>query len=222
MRIWLLALISALLVSVSVTATEIESNNPYQLLEQVAEKTFQRIADERSTIDENPDYLKTIVREELMPYVDNIYASKKVLGRYFKNTDSDQRQAFYQAFTDYIVATYARAFTQYDETKHEVEFLNPKRAGEDERAVVVETRVLEKGRPAIRMDFRVRYDSNSETWKAYDLVVEGVSLLSSKQSEISSVIRSRGIEKTIELLTRKAKEPISLDDQVDVPTQASR
>ncbi|WP_404401393.1 ABC transporter substrate-binding protein [Idiomarina seosinensis] len=222
MRVWLLALLSSLLVSVSVAATEIENDNPYRLLEQVAEKTFQRIADERDKIEEDPDYLKTIVRDELMPYVDNIYASKKVLGRYFKSTDSDQRQEFYKAFTDYIVATYARAFTQYDESKHEVEFLNPKQIDEGDRAVVVETRVIEKGRPPIRLDFRVRYDSNSETWKAYDLVVEGVSLLSSNQSEISSVIRSRGIDKTIDLLRNKADEPISLDDEVDVPGQSQR
>ena len=140
-----------------------------------------------------------------------------MLGRYFKDTKSEQRQAFYKAFTDYIVATYARAFTQYDETKHEVEFVNPKKADKDERAVVVETRVVESGRPAIRLDFRVRYDNSSETWKAYDLVVEGVSLLSSKQSEIAAIIRSRGIDKTLELLIEKSQEPISMDDELDVP-----
>ncbi|RUO75910.1 ABC transporter substrate-binding protein [Idiomarina seosinensis] len=217
MRVWLLGLMSAVLLSFSASAELIKSDNPYRLLEQVAEKTFNRIEAERNQIDEDPNHLKTIVKEELMPYVDNIYASKKVLGRYFKDTKSEQRQAFYKAFTDYIVATYARAFTQYDESKHEVEFVNPKNADKDERAVVVETRVVENGRPPIRLDFRVRYDNSNETWKAYDLVVEGVSLLSSKQSEIAAIIRSRGIDKTVELLNEKAQQPISMDDDVDVP-----
>ena len=207
----------ALLMVASASAQPIKNDNPYRLLEEVAETTFDRIAEERDKINENPNYLKTIVEDELMPYVDNIYASKKVLGRYFKDTSNEQRQAFYQAFTDYIVATYARAFTQYDESKHEVEFVNPKTVAKDDRAVVVETRVVEQGRPPIRLDFRVRYDSGSEIWKAYDLVVEGVSLLSSKQSEIAAVIRSRGIESTIELLNEKAQQPIKLDDEVDVP-----
>lgn len=217
MKTLILWALSALMFIAPASAEVIKEDNPYRLLEQVAEQTFQRIANERNKINENPNYLKTIVEEELMPYVDNIYASKKVLGRYFKDTTNAQRQAFYQAFTDYIVATYARAFTQYDETKHEVEFVNPREVAPDDRAVVVETRVVEPGRPPIRLDFRVRYDSNSETWKAYDLVVEGVSLLSSKQSEIAAVIRSRGIDNTIELLNEKAKQPIRLDDDVDVP-----
>lgn len=209
--------LSLLMIAASASAQVIKEDNPYRLLEQVAEKTFARIAEERDRINEDPNYLKTVVREELMPYVDNIYASKKVLGRYFKDTSSEQRQAFYQAFTDYIVATYARAFTQYDESKHDVEFVNPKNVSPGDRAVRVETRVIEQGRPPIRLDFAVRYDSESETWKAYDLIVEGVSLLQSKQSEISSVIRARGIDNTIALLKDKAEQPISLDDEVDVP-----
>ncbi len=209
--------LSLLMIAAPASAQVIKDDNPYRLLEQVAEKTFARIAEERDRINDDPNYLKTVVREELMPYVDNIYASKKVLGRYFKDTSSEQRQAFYQAFTDYIVATYARAFTQYDESKHEVEFVNPKNVSPDDRAVRVETRVIEQGRPPVRLDFAVRYDSESETWKAYDLIVEGVSLLQSKQSEISSVIRARGIDNTIALLKDKAEQPISLDDEVDVP-----
>lgn len=216
MKRWILMLATAVSMSFSASAELIKSDNPYRLLEQVAEQTFERIAQERSTINSNPNHLKTVVEEELMPYVDNIYASKKVLGRYFKDTTKEQRTDFYKAFTDYIVATYARAFTQYDESKHKVEFVNPKKVSEDDRAVVVETRVMESGRPPIRLDFRVRYDSSDETWKAYDLVVEGVSLLSSKQSEIAAVIRSRGIESTIELLQDKAGQDISLDDSVDV------
>lgn len=213
---WLLGVL-LLTVSTVASAELIKSDNPYKLLEQVAAKTFERIAAEREQINNNPDHLKTVVKEELMPYVDNIYASKKVLGRYFKDTNEEQRQRFYQAFTDYIVATYARAFTQYDESKHKVEFMNAHDVSKDDKAVVVETRVVEQGRPPIRLDFRVRYDDSSETWKAYDLVVEGVSLLSSKQSEIAAVIRSRGIDNTIALLNDKAAEPISLNDKVDVP-----
>ncbi|TDP32715.1 phospholipid transport system substrate-binding protein [Idiomarina aquatica] len=209
--------ISALMLVAPASAELIKDDNPYRLLEKVAEQTFQRIANERDMINENPDHLKVIVEDELMPYVDNIFASKKVLGRYFKDTSNEQRQAFYQAFTDYIVATYARAFTQYDESKHEVEFVNPKNVSPSDRDVTVETRVVENGRDPIRLNFRVRYDADSEIWKAYDLVVEGVSLLSSKQSEINAVIRSRGIDNTIELLNNKAQQPIRLDDEVDVP-----
>ena len=72
MRVWLLGLMSAVLLSFSASAELIKNDNPYRLLEQVAEKTFNRIETERDQIDEDPNHLKTIVKEELMPYVYNI------------------------------------------------------------------------------------------------------------------------------------------------------
>lgn len=218
---WVTAVVTAvlLMVSASVSAERITNDDPQELLKEVADQTFNRIASERGKIDEDPNYLKVIVKDELMPYVDSLYASKKVLGRYFRDTNKAQRERFYRAFYDYLVATYARAFTQYDESKHSVTFEPSTELADDARTAVVRTRVKEEGRPEIRLDFRIRYDADEEIWKAYDLVVEGISLLNSKQSEISSVIRSQGIEKTIELIEKKAAEPIQSDDNADNPAK---
>ncbi|WP_417656490.1 MlaC/ttg2D family ABC transporter substrate-binding protein [Pseudidiomarina aestuarii] len=214
MKNWLMALLKALtvacitLVSTTANADVIRDENPYKLLEKVANETFDRIGEERGQINESLDHFRVIIREEMMPYVDSVYAAKRVLGRNLKDTTEEQRQEFYKVFRDYLIATYGRAFTQYDETKHTVEFDNANRFEEGSKAVTVYTRVIEQGRPPIRMDFKMRYDDNDNLWKAYDMVVEGVSLLNSKAAEISAVIRSRGIDGTIELLREKANEPI--------------
>lgn len=216
---WITAFFATFLLVASASAELIRNDNPQELLKEVAEQTFERIAADRDKIDKNPNYLKTIVEEEMMPYVDSLYASKKVLGRYFRDTDKEQRERFYRAFYDYLVATYARAFTQYDEDKHTISFEPSAELADDARSAVVRTRVKEEGRPEIRMDFRIRYDSDEEIWKAYDLVVEGISLLNSKQSEISAVIRANGINKTIELIEEKAAEPIKADEEVENPAE---
>lgn len=216
---WIMAVAATLVLVASASADLIRNDDPQELLKEVAEKTFDRIAADRDKIDADPNYLKEIVKDEMMPYVDNMYASKKVLGRYLRDTTKEQRERFYRAFYDYLVATYARAFTQYDEDKHSVSFEPSADLAADARSAVVRTRVKEEGRPEIRLDFRIRYDSDEEIWKAYDLVVEGVSLLNSKQSEISSVIRANGIDKTIELIEKKASDPIKADDEVENPAE---
>lgn len=216
---WIMAVAATLVLVASASADLIRNDDPQELLKEVAEKTFDRIAADRDKIDADPNYLKEIVKDEMMPYVDNMYASKKVLGRYLRDTTKEQRERFYRAFYDYLVATYARAFTQYDEDKHSVSFEPSAELADDARSAVVRTRVKEEGRPEIRLDFRIRYDSDEEIWKAYDLVVEGVSLLNSKQSEISSVIRANGIDKTIELIEKKASDPIKADEEVENPAE---
>jgi phospholipid transport system substrate-binding protein len=208
---WALLLTAVLLLSAPVAAQAdlIRDENPYLLLEKVANKTFDRIGNERELISQDLDHLRIIIREEMMPYVDWVYASKRVLGRSLQDTTAAQRQEFYSVFRDYLIATYGRAFTAYDETKHTVEFGNAGRFDGNSRMVEVNTRVVEAGgRPPIRMDFKMRYDKDEKIWKAYDLVVEGVSLLNSKQAEVAQVVRQRGIDGTIELLREKAAEPI--------------
>lgn len=211
MRKWLAMAGLALLALTSAppaAAELIREENPYVLLEKLANKTIERIEQDRTLIDEDINHVRVVIREEMMPYVDYVYAAKRVLGRNLTQTTEEQRQEFYTVFRDYLITTYAGAFTQYDETKHKIQFGDAGRFEAGSRMVVVNTRLVEEGRPPIRLDFKMRYDSNDELWKAFDLVVEGVSLLNSKQSEISSVIRTNGIDGTIALLREKAKESV--------------
>ena len=110
----------------SLADIEIDSTNPYTLVEAVSQKTFARFNKDKQLIADNPDHLKVIVSEELMPYVDYKYASYKVLGQYLRDTTKDERQRFVDAFRGYLISTYAQAFTEY--TDQTVEF-SPARDG---------------------------------------------------------------------------------------------
>lgn len=186
-------------------AEEINTQNPYAMLEAVANQTFERFYQDKAKIDENPDHLKVIVEEELMPYIDYKYASYKVMGQHLRETTKEQRKAFVAAFEGYLVSTYAQAFTEYTDQK--IEF-GPARDYTHDKIVEVHVRIIEQGRPPIKLLFKVRRLKNDH-WKAFDLVAEGVSLLASKQSEVTSLIRKEGIESVIEMLKKRTAVKIS-------------
>lgn len=186
-------------------AEEVNTQDPYLMLKTVANKTFERFYQDKAKIDENPDYLKVIVEEELMPYIDYKYASYKVMGQHLRETTKEQRKAFVAAFEGYLVSTYAQAFTEYTDQK--IEFA-PARDFTHDKIVEVHVRIIEPGRPPIKLLFKVRRLKNDH-WKAFDLVAEGVSLLASKQSEVTSLIRKEGIESVIEMLKQKTAVKIS-------------
>ncbi|ABV88919.1 phospholipid-binding protein MlaC [Shewanella pealeana] len=208
----MLVIMALLSVSLSVSAhaevsTDIDQTNPFTLVEAVANKTFARFHQDEKLIAENPDHLKIIVTEELMPYVDYKYASYKVLGQYLRDTTKDQRDRFVEAFRGYLISTYAQAFTEYTDQKVQyakaVDF-----AGE--KFVNVDVQIIEQGRPAIKLQFKARRLKNGN-WKAFDLIAEGVSLLSSKQSEITNLVRQQGIESVITMLNERTNQHIDLD-----------
>ena len=200
---------SLFLLALSATAhsedSAVNTMNPYDMVEAVANNTFARFHQDIDIIKTNPDHLKLIVSDELMPYIDYKYASYKVMGIHLKATTKDQRERFVKAFQGYLVSTYAQAFTEY--TEQHVRFA-PGKDFSGEKMVDVNVDLIEPGRPAIKLMFKVRRLKDG-SWKAFDLVAEGVSLLASKSSEISNLIRTKGIDSVILELEQRNKGHIS-------------
>ena len=70
-------------------------NTPYDLTKQVSDKLFSNIKASQSKIKQNPNYLKTIVRQDLMPYVHVKYAGSKILGQNYKTVTQEERDRYF-------------------------------------------------------------------------------------------------------------------------------
>jgi len=196
----------AMAIQAKATSIRVDKKNPYIMIEKVAKLTFDRFSNEHSSIRQDPNLLKSIVKEELMPYIDYRYSAYKVIGNNFKRTSKEDRAKFVPVFRDYLVTSYAQVFTLYN--KQKVEFEPEKKIGVKTKILAVSTRVIEPGRDDINISFKVRKNSKTKDWKAFDMVAEGVSLLDSKQAELGSLIRQKGLPYVTELLKEKSKRSI--------------
>ncbi len=185
-------------------AEEIHAN-PYRLMSYVAEQTFSRLAKIDRQADDAQQQLEAIVRQQLMPHIDYRYAAFVVLGKHIKKTSKQQRDDFAEAFQEYLVSTYTQALAQY---KQQQVLIEPERALGEQTKLGVRAQLIDADRPPINLEFKFRKLKNSsansaDRWLAYDLIAEGVSLLSTKQSEMDSLIRADGIDGVIQLLRDK-------------------
>jgi len=187
------------------TSLLVDQSSPYKMIQGAAKHTFQRFANEQQAIKANPNLLKDIVREELMPYINYKYSAFKVIGKHLKKTTDEERRAFVPVFREYLVTSYAQVFTLYD--NQAVEFA-PERSFEGKRIVAVGSRIIMPGRDNIDVSFKVRLNKKTKHWQAFDMVAEGVSLLDSKQAELGSIIRQKGLPYVTELLKRKSTRDI--------------
>jgi len=181
--------------------------DPFALINEAANRTFDRLNKDQQKIHSEPGYLRVVIRDELMPYVDNKFAAYKVIGSNIKETTPAQRDRFTLAFTDYIIATYADALAKYDQQKIKVE--SPRDLGGD-KVVSVNVAVLDPGKPDINVIFKLRQNNKTGEWKAFDMVAEGISLLSSKQSELGGMIRDKGIDAVSQMLEEHNKKPVQV------------
>ncbi|GAA0811740.1 ABC transporter substrate-binding protein [Colwellia asteriadis] len=198
--------------SQSASANLVDQKNPYKMIEEVASLTFKRFADEQENIRKNPNILKDIVREELMPYVNYQYSAFKVVGQHLRNTTKEERSEFVPVFKEYLITSYAQVFTLYD---NQQVIFERERDFKDNKIIAVNTRVIMPGRDDIDVSFKVRRNTKDDTWQAFDMIAEGVSLLDSKQAELGSIIRQKGLAYVTELLKKKSERNIVFKDGAD-------
>jgi len=196
--------------SFSASAEVVDEKDPYKLIEQVGLKTFARIKEEQPQIKQNPEVLRTIVREELIPYIDYRFSAFKVLGKHFRKAEKQELIEFVTVFRDYLVTTYAVALAYYDDQT--VQFAPAQELEAKDKHVVVRAIVKDQNRPDIKIAFSLRKDNKTEQWRAYDMVAEGISMLSTKQSEFESILRQQGIQTVIDLMKDKVDKPIVLEE----------
>lgn len=89
-----LLMVAMLVIAPLTAAHAADQSNPYKLMNEAAKKTFDRLKNEQPKIRSNPDYLRDVVDQELLPYVQIKYAGALVLGRYYKDATPAQREAY--------------------------------------------------------------------------------------------------------------------------------
>lgn len=211
-RLSQMMLAAAVLLSTALQAEVQRFTDPYQMITVVADHAFSRLAKEKDNIQQNPEILRTMVHQELLPYIDVRYAAFRVIGNHIRNTTEEERDAFVSAFQEYMISTYAGTFTLYRDQQVVVE------SGQDvgnRRIATVRTRVIDPGKPDITIEFKLIRHRDSEYWQVFDMVAEGISLLDSKRAELGSMIRQQGLTRVTELLQERAKQPIELSEPED-------
>ncbi len=191
-----------------VTQTVRAETSPYVLMQQASDKLFADIKNNQAKIKKDPNYLRTIVRNDLLPYVQVNYAGSLVLGSHFKSTTPEQREKFFKAFSDFIEQAYAQVLTAYTDQNIQIE---PAKEVGDKNLVSIRVNIMQNGGQApIKLDFKWRKNSKTGEWQAYDMVAEGVSMVVTKQNEWSGILRQQGIEALTAQIQKSAAAPVIL------------
>jgi len=201
----------SLMLTFQVVANEVDKTQPYQMMKQVSEVAFARLKAEQEQIHQDPEHLKVIVDEELMPYINEKYAALKLLGPNLKGAKREDVATFIIAFRAYLISSYAQVLTQY--TDQTIEFgpetkLNPKKS-----ITGVKVDIVDAPRPNIKLEFKLRKDKKTGEWQVFDMIAEGISLLSSKQSEWNGKLRQEGILAVAKELEGLAQQPIRFESK---------
>jgi phospholipid transport system substrate-binding protein len=188
--------------SSGVLANSVDQRDPFTIIEQTTTQMLETLDEQREEFTADPEQLRTVVREDLLPLLDLEYSARLILGRAGRDVKPEQLDAFSQAMSNVLVNRYADSLLEFRSDK-QIEVL-PMKGKNTEKLTRVRTRIkLENGGFA-PVDYAFR--KTEQGWKAFDVTVEGISYIITFRNQISPRVASDGIEKvTQEILAGNIK-----------------
>jgi phospholipid transport system substrate-binding protein len=191
----ILAFLGAMALAVSVAAQQIA---PDQLVQKLTEEILAAIKSDKQLAAGDKQKAIKLAEEKVLPYVDFEEATRLAVGRAWAQATPEQRKHLVSEFRNMLVRTYSNAIQAYQGQTLKV---LPSRGEPKGDEATVRTQFVRAGGQPLPIDFQMRKAGN--TWKVFDISVEGVSLVLTYRSEFDVVVKQEGIDGLVKRLAQK-------------------
>jgi phospholipid transport system substrate-binding protein len=173
------------------------NNDPVSIVQQTAANILEELNENRATYNADPEQLRAVVREDLLPLLDLEYSARLILGKSSRSANPEQITAFSEAMSNVLINRYADGLLSF-RSSDQLEVL-PLKGENNEKVTRVRTRIkLDNGGYA-PVDYAFR--KTADGWKAFDVTVEGISYIITFRNQIGPRVEADGIDQvTAEIL----------------------
>jgi len=126
--------------------------------------------------------------------------SKRTLGREWKNFNAEQQTEFVKLFKELLQGVYADRLLAYS----------------DQKVIYDKELMLKEGRAEVQSYLQTsdgnkiplfyRMTNTSGSWKVYDIVIEGVSMVKNYRTQFKEILSNGSPDKLLEILREKSKK----------------
>ncbi len=171
---------------------------PDELIRATAQDVLEIVRQDRDIQAGNQKKILELVDAKVLPHFDFVRMTRLAVGKHWRTATNEQKQALVTEFRNMLVRTYTKAFTVYRDQTIEVK---PFRMAADATEATVKTAINKPGAPPIPVDYEM--EKTADGWKAFDVSIEGVSMVGSYRGTFGTQIEQNGIDGLIRLLSDK-------------------
>lgn len=180
------------------TVGALAAESPDELVKRTADDVLTIIKNDKDIQAGNQTKIFALAEEKILPNFNFDRVSRLVLGKNWTKATSDQKAAFQTEFRTLLLRTYATALSKY---KNQTIEYKPLRLVDGANTADVKTTILQPGGQPIAVDYAL--EKQLDTWKVYDIVIEGVSLVTNYRGQFTQEIRQNGLDSLIKKLADK-------------------
>jgi phospholipid transport system substrate-binding protein len=142
-------------------------------------------------------------RQQIRSIADEIFdweeTGRRALARHWQGRSPQERQEFATLFASLVERSYVGKIEQYSGER--VVYAGETVEGDQ---ATVRTKLITKSNTEIPVDYRLQKEG--DRWRAYDVVIEGVSLVSNYRTQFNRIIQQSGYGELMNKLRAKQEE----------------
>lgn len=170
-------------------AATVKAGSPSQLVLDNSTRILATLESRRPEFTKNRAALRQFVSSEFNQMFDRDYAGRLVLGVHGRGASEDEVKLFADALADNLMQRYGSSLLDFNtKLKVRVKSETPLRGG---AIVKVSSEMLRSGGEPIPVDYLMRKTGGS--WKAFDVMVEGVSFVQTFRSQFDAPLKRKSI-----------------------------
>ena len=191
---------AAALILAAVALPVLAQEAPDALVKRTSGEVLQIVRTDPRVAAGDKQRIREVIETMLLPNFDFDRMTALAMGRNWNKATPEQQKALVEQFRTLLVRTYSGALSQYkDQT---IDF-KPMRADPAATEVVVRSEVVRPGQAPEQIDYGMT--KTAAGWKAYDVIVGGVSLVTNYRDEFNEQIKGGGVDGLIQTLRDKNK-----------------
>ncbi len=214
MKNLILSLLAGLpfLASAAFAATQ----TPVEVIESAVDELASALDGRRDVLAEDRDQLYEIIDGILLPRFDRTYAARLVLAQHWKTASDEQKRRFIDAYYNSMLQRYADGVLEFQEDQVEILTF---RGDLSKPRVQAKTMVKLDDGSKVPVDYA--FVNRNDTWKIFDVTVEGVSFVRNFRAELDSEIRETSLDAVIKRLESEGAERADGGATADVADASS-
>ena len=176
----------------------LQTDDPVTLIKDITGQIFADVGENLEKYSNDHEALKALVRNDLMPLLDVRYAARLVLGRAGRGIEAGKIDEFATLMSDMLINRYSAGLLYFSsEVKLQV---MPQRGDLNPKITRVRTRVSLPSGSLTPVDYA--FHKTADGWKAFDVIVEGISYVTTYRNQIMPDVQANGIDSVIERLSK--------------------
>ena len=173
--------------------------SPVEEVRKAVDEVVRIVADKELKKPQNEQKRRKALKGAIGQVFDHGEMAKRSLGQNWKDISPPQQKEFTGLFATLLENSYAGKIESYNNEK--IVYLKDIVDGE---YAEVKSRIVTAKRDEFSLDYRLMREGTQ--WKVYDVVIEGVSLVSNYRSQFNKIIKAQGYPELVKKMKMKKEE----------------